>query len=137
MKIETIKVSKEFKSITGGLWLGMEASVGEEENKLEAFKEGMDFLDKAFMANNPQINWNEQKPFDGYASGSPDWSPPLTGSQTVTQPTEPIDRIEAFIELLNSKYQTKKTLENLKIQVDEINDERLTSAYLERLKTFQ
>lgn len=52
-------------------------------------------------------------------------------------PMENMDKIQAFIEVINSKYQTKKTLENLKSQIDKENNEKLTEAYNNKLKSFQ
>lgn len=59
MKIEIIKVSKEFKSSYGGVWLGMEASVSEDEDKLKAYATGNELLEQAWSAINPHITWNQ------------------------------------------------------------------------------
>jgi hypothetical protein len=47
-----------------------------------------------------------------------------------------IDRTQAFIDLINSKYQTKKTLLNLKPKVDERGSEELSKAFEDRIKQF-
>ena len=46
---------------------------------------------------------------------------------------ENIDKIDAFIEVINSKYMTKNALEKMKPQVEKENDERLTEAFQKRL----
>lgn len=44
---------------------------------------------------------------------------------------------QGMIELINSKYQTKKTLENLRPQVDKLNNPEITELFLNKLKTFE
>lgn len=46
------------------------------------------------------------------------------------------DRIDAMISLINSPYQTKKTIENLKPKVEAENNKELTQAYQQKLKEF-
>ena len=45
-----------------------------------------------------------------------------------------LPKTQAFIDLINSKYQTKKTLESLKSKVEAENNPELTEAYHNKLK---
>lgn len=47
------------------------------------------------------------------------------------------DRTQAFIDLINSKYQTKKTLESLKPKVEQENNPAIQQAFDNKLKQLQ
>lgn len=57
---ELIKISKEFRGITGSLWLGKEVTIPEGADDIEEFIKQSERLDKAWMAMNPQYKFNEQ-----------------------------------------------------------------------------
>jgi hypothetical protein len=125
-RIETIKVSKEFKGIMGGLWLGMEAEVvvSSDEDVINEFKKRNELLEKAYMALNPQINWNEENIGMGL---------PLSSGKNGSQPT--IVQVEkpsgVTIEDINS-CGDKVVLQSYKFLVK--GKPELEAAYLTKLK---
>jgi hypothetical protein len=93
------------------------------------FEKNKKLVEEAFIQMNPQINWNDNggiKDLGVYEN--------YTKQTTIAEPPNPI---QAFKDLINSKYQTKKTLESLRTKVEELNDEGLTNEYLLRLKQFE
>ena len=72
---------------------------------------------------------------DGFAT--PFGNNGTTQSSQKENTEEPTDRIQAFIDLINSKYQTKTSLEGYKTKVEQVGDERLTEVFNNRINSFQ
>jgi len=112
--------------------LGMEIDIeeGDEIKVQDAFVRAKEICEKAFAALNPQINWNgETKDLGWYAPRA-----------TLTEDDlkeKTIDPITAMKELINSKYQNKKTLESLKQKVSDLNNPEVTEIFNNRLKSFE
>lgn len=124
MKVQLIKVSKEFKGLMGNLWLGLEGTVTEEEDKIKAYIEGNELLEKSWMAMNPQIGWNEVP------------QPPIQKITFTEDKPIPIDeKIEGMKQLL-SLCKTKQLLERQRGQVERLGNDEVTKLFEEKLKRF-
>lgn len=101
-------------------WRGFEvmAELGENENPDEAKDKLVSIIQKWHNANTPELELANYQP------------PPQS-------PTPEPDRTQAFIDLINSKYQTKKTLESLKPKVEQENNPAIQQAFDNKLKQLQ
>lgn len=106
----------------------VEASIQEEGGDIiKCFAELKKTVEDAFVEMNPQIQWSQ-----------PMFHPPTEESSQKENSVQPKDeRIQSFIEMVNSKYQTKKTLENLRAKIEAENNPELTAAFESKLKSFE
>lgn len=130
MKIITVSYKKKFPA---GVYLnediGFEASVDDTEDPLKTINLLRELAELSHKEKYPQY----YQPNDGYnVHGIPN----NAVEQPQSVPIENIDKIDAFIEVINSKYMTKNALEKMKPQVEKENNERLTKAFEEKLKSF-
>lgn len=97
-----------------------EASIDDMEIPSECYLRLQKIVSDAFVLMNPNVVWDDS-----------------SQGENLSQPSteEPqFDRIQAFIDLINSKYQTKTSLEGYKTKIDEVGSSQLTEAYNQRLK---
>lgn len=106
--------------------IGFDGSLGDNENPLEALKK-LKTIAEAFH--------KQEFPHMYELVESETVAGSLLNSTTPTTP-EP-DRTQAFIDLINSKYQTKKTLESLKPKVEQENNPAIQQAFDNKLKQLQ
>jgi len=108
--------------------LGVEIELGENEDPINGFEQAKKIVNAAFERLNQQIEWADNPVQRTIV--------PYTIIDESKQETH-TESNQAFIELINSKHLTKKSLLNFKPQVEERNNEAITKAFNERLKQFE
>ena len=104
--------------------IGIEMQLDDGDSPEVALAKAKEIVHKFHKDSNPELVDSQPIPDDaGYKM------------QDEKQP-EP-DKIKAFIELINSKYQTSKTLESLRAKVEKENNPQLQEAFDNKLKQLQ
>lgn len=107
--------------------IGFDGSLGDNENPLEALKKLKTIAEVFHKQEFPHMyELVDHQPLIDYI---------IKPHDDEKQP-EP-DKIKAFIELINSKYQTSKTLESLRAKVEKENNPQLQEAFDNKLRTLE
>lgn len=123
---ELIKISKEFKGAMGGVWLGKEVEIPDGADDIAEFIKQNERLERAWMAMNPQINWDAT------------WNN-KTGTLTLKDPPQDIvvttnEKAEGM-KLIIQMSPNKNILERQRKEVERLNIPELTKLFEEKLQS--
>lgn len=107
--------------------IGFEVSLGENESPSEALKKLKTIAEAFHKQEFPHM----------YELADSQPIPDDVGYKINEEKQPEPDRTQAFIDLINSKYQTKKTLESLKPKVEQENNPAIQQAFDNKLKQLQ
>jgi hypothetical protein len=124
MKLDRITFMQTFPTgVYQNQKLSIEATLGDGENPIEAFREARKIVENAFVAMNPQIVFDENTQHNE------------TEAPAMVEKSNKDERVQSFIATINM-CTSKKFLENFKTRVDEEKNQELTEAYSRKLKEF-